>query len=988
MPTIAAPATFKEWMRSQSGRSEPISLVLPEGLEIGRRYRVKRLLGIGGMGAVYQVHDQELDRDVALKLIRSDIAENASTLERFRREIQLSSRVTHKNVLRVYDLGESDGIKFLTMQFVEGEDLAAIIKREGKLPLARLIPIFRQILEGLRAAHEQGVIHRDLKPQNIMIDAAGRVYVTDFGLAKSLEQSGMTQTGAVMGSPYYMSPEQVKGAPIDHRSDIYSLGVILYELSTGLLPFTGSTPYEVMAQRLQRAPRPARELNPELPGYLRKILERCMAIDPAVRYPSVDDVLADLQNATFRTTLRFEARRRPWLLRGLAAVAVVASLVAGGLWLFRRGQTATGRASAEAALPVLGVVPFENRTGSAALGWYGEGIARLVTDSLAQSRHVRVVSTDQMLALRKAHADRAALQRAAAADGIGYLLTGDILQAPAGLSVSTRLSETKQGRELSARRVDALSPSMVIGASDRIALVAKKGLGLPPTEGVDAYGADFVSKNPEAYESYVAGLHAVNEYHYPEAEKDFTEALSKAPDYAMARYWLATVKAASGRTEEALADLKPAVAQASRLPDREGRYVRAAEAYFSRRYDDAIKMYRQLIARYPYEVEARRILALVLLDTNRPKEAVAEAQALGKVAPESHVVWSILGTAHIALKDFNQAVLDLRRYVELEPGSANGHHLLGDSYRSQGEFDLAAEEYGKALAADPSFHYATVALATVGMLRGRREDAVKPLEALVSNEKALPVHRIDAAFALAAVDRAGGRFLEAASVLQSLEKPIAEEKIREAQALSERGISLMERGQEAEARRLIAISIERAPGIPTRYLFARGMLELREKRFEDARKTAAKILEGALPQGNPDRTEEKAAAYLRGRALLAQGKTDAAIDELSHAVSLSGYEYGIYRLGLAESYLASGKLPEAMAAARQSVAPLDPVDPRLDLELDRTRALLTLAEVEKAMGRPSEASAAEARRFLDLWRRADPGLPEVTQAKKLAGAAK
>ena len=160
------------------------------------------------MGSVYRAHDLELDRDVALKLIRSDIAENPAALERFKREIQLSSRVTHRNVLRVYDLGESDGIRFLTMQFVEGEDLAAVLQRYGKLPVPRLISVFRQILEGLRAAHEQGVVHRDLKPQNIMVDAADQIYVTDFGLATSLEQAGLTQTGAVVGTPTTCRPSR------------------------------------------------------------------------------------------------------------------------------------------------------------------------------------------------------------------------------------------------------------------------------------------------------------------------------------------------------------------------------------------------------------------------------------------------------------------------------------------------------------------------------------------------------------------------------------------------------------------------------------------------------------------------------------------------------------------------------------------------------------------------------------------------------------
>src|SRR5262249_14187009 len=168
-PTLAGPTTLKEWAQFRSSAARSISLVLPEGLEIGHRYKIIRLLGVGGMGSVYRVHDRDLDRDVALKLIRSDIADNSSTLARFKREIQLSSKVTHKNVLRVYDLGEADGIKFLTMHYVDGEDLSHVLKRTGKLEVPRLLRILGQICDGLGAAHEQGVIHRDLKPQNVMV---------------------------------------------------------------------------------------------------------------------------------------------------------------------------------------------------------------------------------------------------------------------------------------------------------------------------------------------------------------------------------------------------------------------------------------------------------------------------------------------------------------------------------------------------------------------------------------------------------------------------------------------------------------------------------------------------------------------------------------------------------------------------------------------------------------------------------------------------
>jgi len=338
-----------------------------EGWRIGSRYRVLRHLGEGGMGAVYLVHDSELNRDVALKLIRPSLAGDPRLLERFKREIQLSSEITHPNVLRVYDLGEADDLRFLTMQFVCGEDLAAIIRREGKLPLERLVGIFRQICLGLAAAHDGGVLHRDLKPQNIMVGAGGHVYLMDFGLAKVVDESGMTQTGAVMGTPAYMSPEQVKGETLDIRSDIYSLGTILYEMMTGRRPYAEGSAYEVMMKRLNSPPPPVRDLNPDLPDYLLRILDRCLETDRNLRYGSLHEAIRDLDENRVRATFLYRLRRSR-ILKPVLAGLLVFLLAGAGFYLYRnnlltRLRTSQAPPAAEAAA-VLGIVQFENRTGT------------------------------------------------------------------------------------------------------------------------------------------------------------------------------------------------------------------------------------------------------------------------------------------------------------------------------------------------------------------------------------------------------------------------------------------------------------------------------------------------------------------------------------------------------------------------------------------------------------------------------------------------
>ena len=971
---------------SKSASQGSLPAILPEGWELGRRYRVIRLLGQGGMGAVYLVHDSELDRDIALKLIRAPIAADPQLVERFKREIQLSSEITHPNVLRVYDLGESEGTRFLTMQFVSGEDLAGIIRREGKLPLERIMTIFRQICEGLAAAHDKGVLHRDLKPQNIMVDGEDHVYVMDFGLAKAVDQSGMTQTGAVMGTPAYMSPEQVKGETLDLRSDIYALGIILYEMMTGRRPYDEGSSFEIMMRRLKSPPAPAGDLRNDLPGYLLRILDRCIEIDKDLRYGSLREVIRDLDESRVRTTLTYKVRRSR-VLKPILAGLIAILLIGAGIYLYR-GKVLpglqSGRAPATvAAVPALGVVPFDNRTGDASIDWYGEGLARLVTDNLAQSKHVQVVSASRMQLLRKANSDPAALSKAMADGGIGFLVTGEILPGTTGMTLTARISETKEGRDVASRRVDGLSKEALIRAADQIALTVKKGLNLPTTEGVDAYSADYASRNPAAYEAYIAGLQAFVDYRYPEAEKAFTQALKAAPDYTMARYRLAHVQAATGKQEEAMQGIRQAIAESARLPDREQRYIRAAEAYFSRRYADAAKAYREIIAAYPYELEARHLLAFALMDNGQPKEAIEPLEFMSRMEPETHSTWSMLGMAHLESRNLNEAVTAFRRYVELEPDRANAHHTLADAYRAQGEFDLASEEYNKAIAADPAFYFSQVSLGVLDVLRGRYEDAEKRLNAVVMNVRAEDRQRVEAALELASLRRAQGRFRDSIRPLELLQKQIEKGVINEALALSVRGLSLMEIGDFRGAERLMERAIEKSPGVPIRYLFARGVLEVKQKNSDATRKTASAILQAAQAAGSPNPRAEKASAYLKGMAFFAEGKVEDAIAELSRAVALEGPEYLVYRLGLARAYLAAKRLPEALAAAKQSAGPLDPVEPKLELELDRVRAILVQAETQLAMSRGSEAAEA-AQRFLEIWRQCDAGMPDRSNAERIA----
>ncbi len=291
------------------------------------------LLGTGGMGAVYRAQDQELNVPVALKVIRAEIladpAMGRDFERRFKQELLLARQVTHQNVLRIHDLGESDGIKYITMPLIEGSDLHALLAT-GPLPFDRVVSLARQIASGLSAAHDVGIVHRDLKPQNILVDKAGRAYVSDFGLAKSFEASaaGITRTGDFIGTPRYVAPETVEGRPTDRRSDLYAVGLILYEMASGSLPFAGESALELLMQRVRQPPKDLHLVAPDAPDYFVRIVMRCLERDPAARYQNASDIVADIDAVRAPTRVRPSHSvainvplpgRRGWII---AAVAV------------------------------------------------------------------------------------------------------------------------------------------------------------------------------------------------------------------------------------------------------------------------------------------------------------------------------------------------------------------------------------------------------------------------------------------------------------------------------------------------------------------------------------------------------------------------------------------------------------------------------------------------------------------------------------------
>jgi tetratricopeptide (TPR) repeat protein/predicted Ser/Thr protein kinase len=731
MQTITPPSNFQEWAKGQALYSTPVSLVMPEGVEIGHRYKVIRLLGVGGMGAVYRVHDRDLDRDVALKLIRGEIANSPETLERFKREIQLSSRVTHRNVLRVFDLGQTEGIKYLTMEYVEGEDLAGLLKREKRLPVARTLTIFRQICEGLQAAHEKGVIHRDLKPQNVMINAEDHVYLMDFGLAKTSEQTGVTQTGAVIGTPNYMSPEQVKGLPVGPQSDIYSLGIILYEMLTGVVPFTGKSVFEVMVARVQKPPRRATELNSEIPGYLQKIMDRCLAIDPTLRYQNAGEILADLDSGSFRPTLRYAIHRRRWIGPAAGAVALAALLAAGGFWLYHSGRRAAPP-TARKPESVL-VADFANHTGEPVFDGTLEPAFTLALEGasfVTSFNRNQAKKIAEQLKPGTTGLDETLARLIAVREGINVVTSGSVERSSNGYEVSVRAIDAATGKTIATDQEKASGKEAVLSTMARLAAKVRQGLG----------DATPQSSQLAAAETFTAGsLDAAHEYaiaqdlnwggNWEEAIRHYKKALDLDPNLGRAYSGLAAVESNRGRRPEAEKYYKEALARIDRMSDREKYRTRGGYYLLTRNPDNAIEEFSALTKQYPADTAGMANLAAAYFYKRDFARARQEARRAVDAFPKNVPHRNNLGLDAMYAGDFEAAIREQDEVLRLNPNFALALISKALSQLALGKPDIATETYKKAAAIDSrGASLAASGLADIALFQGRPADALPILQ--------------------------------------------------------------------------------------------------------------------------------------------------------------------------------------------------------------------------------------------------------------------
>src|SRR5688572_17111486 len=680
----------------------------------------------------------------------------------------------------------------------------------------------------------------------------------------------------------------------------------------------------------------------------------------------------------------------------LMAVALGAA-VSASAWLAYRAETARASITRPApkAQPVLAVGTLANLTGDPKLDWLSEGLANLIRDGLAESSHLVVVSPRRWQAvLRNPSAGTAGNDGifASAADaGIDYVISGEFLSGPEGLLLTSRLTDVQGGVELDANRSSPdLTRQTLLREADRLVLMAKTALKVPHTESVGSYSADFAVNNMAAYEAYVGGVGYLQEFDYASADRAFRKALELAPEFHMARYRLAQVQVVSGDTEAALATLHR-IPKDAPLSPRERSYVDGAQALFARDADRAKAIYNATLEEFPFDVEARMMLVLAHDLAFEDEFAVAELERLLVQEPQNDHLWSYLGETYLRLGDYDLAREALDRYLQLKPRDPFGFTILGNLERLTGDPAAAVTHFTHALELEPEFVPARFALAQSQVLLGDWGAAERQFRDLAAGGDVPPGNRIDAAFDLSALLRASGRFSDSLEPLEALEAQIHKESIRESMALAERGIAEAELGRFAQADALIdrAVELERSLRPATRYLFARGRTLLMRRNVPGVRAVAAEIRGQRMPDDDPRdavsprRNADRAAAWLDAMADLVAGDARKAVSALEQVVAMPGYQYSIYKLGLAQALSAAGRNAEALVIARAAAAERDPGDIRIDLEPDRSQALLLEAEILAALGRKSDAMA-RARDFLRRRSEADPGHRDLARAARIA----
>ena len=738
---------------------------LEPGTVLAGRYEILTVLGTGGMGSVYKAQDRELERLVALKVIRPELARNAAIVDRFKQEIRLSHKVTHRNVVRMYDLSEDAGMRFVTMELVAGRDLRSILEDRGKMPPDEAVQILQQICTALEAAHSAGILHRDLKPQNVMVEDAGRVVVMDFGLARTIEGDGMTQSGALLGTMEYMSPEQALGKELDQRSDIFALGLIGYEMLTGDMPFKAESAIASLLKRTRERAAPISQLDATLPGALTGIIAKCLETDVEQRYASVGDILKDLEQwreKTAAASLRFTANVPSqgiggrWLLAiggGVVAIALAAGIPI-VLHYFRSAPSSAPAAVVKPSVS-LAILPFYNASGNTSLDWLSASMAEMLNSDIGQSAQVRMVSGDRLEQVLKdlhvsanSQPDPTMLRRVAEFTNAQTLIYGQYIQAGSQIRITTTVRDLAHDTQSSVT-TDVPDQNQLLTSVDKLAADLRQKLSSDPKvlSDLKAHAVRPTTSSVDALRAYEAGVALERDGKDLQAQQQLQTATTADPNFALA--WAKLADAYSDQGHDDLAQMASgrAVTLSENLPPQERYLIEADNARINNNTQKAIDAYRQLAAADPSDTDVQ--FALAGLYEQQGDYKAAKQKLATVLANDPKNVEALLASGRVQIKsgdaqgglDFLSRALPLATELDNQEEKASILQATGNAYVSMNRVDDALRNYQESLAIKKQIPDERGEASSLDQIAYIEDQQGKPDQALAMMQQALALRR-------------------------------------------------------------------------------------------------------------------------------------------------------------------------------------------------------------------------------------------------------
>jgi tetratricopeptide (TPR) repeat protein len=713
------------WSNPNEANAGSYETVSP-GAVLGGRYEILRLLGEGGMGAVFEARDREVNRTVALKLIRPELAGNSDILRMFKQELILAQQVTHHNVLRIYDLGLVNDLRFITMQFVEGHDLKSLIQEKGKLAPAEAAAIIVQVCEGLEAAHRRKVVHRDLKPHNIMINAQGEALVMDFGLAHSAGSGG--SEGTLLGTPQYMSPEQARREELDGRSDLFAIGIVFYEILTGLLPFDADNLRETLRKRINEKATPPAEIDPAIPKALSDVVMKCLATSREERYQTATEIVRDLQ--IWQGVLVPPTKLWKRLSLAFAALLVAAAGI---------GITVVLRRTAPAPKPVtLLVADFKNQTGEHVLDGTlelpfsveMEGASFVSSYNQAQARQIA-----RQLQPGATVMDENAARLVARREGLNVVVSGTIAKDGKEYRLSANAVDAVSGNQLAKSQVTAPTKEKLLGSLSKLARPIRKALGdRTPAASKAEEGETFTAASLEAAQDYSLAMDAQLSGKYGDAIRYFTRAVGLDPDFGRAYVGMGVIYRNLGNLEEAEKNLKIALSKMGHMSQREKYRTRGAYYVTIGSYEKGADEYKTLIDQFPADNAGHANLAICYLYLRNLPRAIEEGQKAIEIYPRNVAQRNNLASYLLYAGRFDEAVHEADEVLKMNDRFERALVVKALAALATGDADQAAGFYEQA--GKISGRYRVIGLADLALFQGRAADAAALLEAGIAADLA------------------------------------------------------------------------------------------------------------------------------------------------------------------------------------------------------------------------------------------------------------